>query len=99
LQLARNDKAAASGRLTAARQRRNAAACASSEAYVQHFTLATIPASNATNIRVGKVREDPCANRSLWRTRVPKHTDSIPRAKGAALTPCLKAGAPAPEKE
>jgi hypothetical protein len=25
--------------------------------YVQHFTLATIPASNATNVRLKKVRE------------------------------------------
>ncbi len=46
LQLARNDKAAASGLMTEARQSRNPAACAPSGADVGHFTLATIPARN-----------------------------------------------------
>ena len=47
LQLAWNDKAAASGLMTEARQKRVPAAGASSDAYAKHFTLATIPASNA----------------------------------------------------
>jgi hypothetical protein len=47
LQLAQNDKAAASGLMTEARQSRSPAANAPSGAYVQHFTLATLPASNA----------------------------------------------------
>ena len=47
LQLARNDKAAACGGMTAARQRRAPAAGAPSGAYVEHCTRATIAAHNA----------------------------------------------------
>jgi hypothetical protein len=33
-------------------------------------------------------------NRDPRRTGVPEHTGSLPQKKGAALTPCLKAGHP-----
>lgn len=95
LQLARNDKAAVSGRLTAARQNRNPAACASSDASVGYFTPAPFPAGNPPNIPLWKVR---CANRLLRQSGAPKHTGSIAQRKETALPPCLKAGASAPEK-
>ena len=47
LQLARNDKAAACGRMTSARQNPSAAACAVSPANATQCTLATSAASNA----------------------------------------------------
>jgi hypothetical protein len=61
LQLAWNDKAAASGLMTKARQDRSPAACAASAAYVKHFTLATLPACNAGMFGW----EGRCASRSL----------------------------------
>jgi hypothetical protein len=72
LQLARNDKAAASGLMTEARQDRNPAACAPSGAWVPtrgvtpsgdvgHFTLATFPASNPPYVQFSRC----CLNRLL----------------------------------
>jgi hypothetical protein len=73
LRLARNDKAAASGCMTAARQGRNPAACASSEAYGKHVTLAPFPARNR-QCSVGNVLLNRCPRRA----GVPEHTDSLP---------------------
>ncbi len=72
LQLARNDKAAASGLMTEARQDRNPAACAPSGAWVRNrgvspsvdvgrFTVATFPASNPPNVQFSRC----CLNRLL----------------------------------
>jgi hypothetical protein len=95
LQLAWNDKAAASGLMTQARQDRSPAACAASAAYVKHFTLATLPASNAGMFGWEGAICKPFAPSG---DGVPKHRSSLPQTERAALTPCLKAGASAPEK-
>jgi len=85
LQLARNDQAAACGLMTQARQDRNPAACAPSGAYVEHFTPATIPASNAAMFRVGRCSAKRCPPQA----GVPQHTVSLPRDRRTALTPRL----------
>ena len=65
LQLARNDNAAAYGCMTAARQNRSSAACASSDAWMRnrgvhpsvdvgHFTLATLPARNPPHVQFSR---------------------------------------------
>src|SRR5215831_14327794 len=59
LPLARNDKAAASGLRTAARQRRSPAAHAPSGTSVHHVTLATLPASTARMCGWGGARCQP----------------------------------------
>jgi hypothetical protein len=75
LQLARNDKAAASGLMTEARQSRNPAACAPSGAWVRnrgvhpsvdvgHFALATFPASNPPNVQVSRCDRTVRSHRS-----------------------------------
>ena len=105
LQLPRNDKGAASGCMTAARQDRSPAACAPSGAWVRnrglnpsvdakHFTLATFPASNP-QCSVFKV----LSNRSLCSKAECLSTPTVYHSREeTALTPCLKAGASAPEK-
>jgi len=106
LQLARNDKAAASGLMTEARQSRNPAACAPSGAWVRnrgvhpsvdvgHFALATFPASNPAECSGFKVR----SNRSLPPERECLSTQTAyHNGKETAPTPALKGGASAPEK-
>src|SRR5215813_12700257 len=84
LQLPRNDKGAASGCMTAARQNQSPAACAPSGAYVQHFTLATIPASNA---RMFGWEGAMCKPFALTAARVPKHMSSVPRNGGGGASP------------
>jgi glutaredoxin len=84
LQLARNDKAAASGLMTEARQDRSPAACAPSGAYVKHFTLATLPASNAGMFGWEGAMCKPFAPSV---DGVPKHRSSLPQHERAALTP------------
>src|SRR5262249_10405617 len=84
LQLPRNDKGAASGCMTAARQNQSPAACAPSGAYVQHFTLATIPASNA---RMFGWEGGMCKPFALTAARVPKHMSSVPRNGGGGASP------------
>ena len=105
LQLAQDDKAAASGLMTEARQDRNPAACAPSGAWVRnrgvnpsvdakHFTLATFPASNP-QCSVFKV----LSNRSLCSKAECLSTPTMYHSREeTALTPCLQAGATAPEK-
>ena len=104
LQLPRNDKGAASGRMTAARQNRNPAACAPSGAWVRnrgvnpsgdakHCTLATFPASNP-QCSVFKV----LSNRSLCLKAECLSTQAVyHNREETALTPALKGGASAPE--
>ena len=93
LRVARNDKAPACGRLTAARLYPSAAACAAAEASVGHFPPTTFPAGNPPQIQGEKVR---CANRSLHRTGVPQHTNRLAhglRPGTAARTLRLRAAA------
>jgi hypothetical protein len=82
LRAAWNDKAPPSGRLTAARQRRNPAASASSNAVRPPFYPGNDSCRERHKWSVGKMR---CANRSLHRNGVLKHTNSIPPERGAAL--------------
>jgi TPR repeat protein len=97
LQLARNDKAAAYGCMTSARQGRNPAACASSEAWMRnrglnpsvdvgHFTLATFPASNPSNVQLARCG----ANRCPRHAGVPKHASSVPQHRGGGAYPMPK---------
>src|SRR5262249_2323299 len=67
-----------------ARQNQSPAACAPSGAYVQHFTLATIPASNA---RMFGWEGGMCKPFALTAARVPKHMSSVPRNGGGGASP------------
>ena len=105
LQLPRNDKGAASGCMTAARQDRSPAACAPSGAWVRNsgltpsvdakqFTLATFPASNPPgSVFTGLSHRALCSQAACLSTPPVDHS-----SEETALTPCLKAGASAPEK-
>src|SRR5260370_39159771 len=105
LQLPRNDKGAASGGLTAARQDRSPAACAPPGAWVHNgglppsvdakqFPLATLPASNPPGAVFTVL-----SNRSLCSQAECLSTPTVYHSREeTALTPCRKAGASAPEK-
>jgi hypothetical protein len=100
LQLARNDKAAASGLMTEARQDRSPAANAPSGAHVNHFTPATLAAENPQRL-VGKVRMQtvgPSEPAGSPTGGVPKHLVSVPQPSGDGVAPALKGGASAPKK-
>jgi hypothetical protein len=100
LQLAPNDKGAASGCRTAARQKRSPAACAASVAWMRnrgsipsvdigHFPLATHPASNPPNVQLA--RYPCCENRSLRRgPECLEHAGSIAPQKGGGADPMPK---------
>jgi hypothetical protein len=97
LQLPRNDKGAASGCMTATRQNRSPAANAPSGAWMRnrglnpsvdvgHFTLATFPTSNPSNVQLA--RRQCCDNR--WLRPAPKcleHTISVAQQKGDGAYP------------
>ena len=101
LQLPRNDKGAASGCMTSARQDRGPAACAPSGAWVRnrglnpsvdakHFTLATFPASNP-QCSVFKV----LSNRSLCSKAECLSTPTVYHSREeTALTPASRQGPP-----
>jgi hypothetical protein len=94
LQLPRNDKGAASGRMTAAEQDRNPAACAPSGAWVRttgmnpsgdvgHFTLAMFPARNPPNVQWARCYLNRCPRR----TGVPEQTGSVSQQRGDGAHP------------
>src|SRR5258708_35991331 len=105
LQLPRNDKGAASGCMTAARQDRSPAACAPSGAWVRNsgmdpsadakqLPLATFHASNPPG-SVGKGLSHRALSSQAACLRTPPVDHS---SEETVLTPCLQAGASAPEK-
>src|SRR5262249_12737010 len=96
LQRAGNDKAAACGHWTAARQRRNPATCASADAVCPPFDAGNASCHQRHDCSVGEGAV--CQPLAPPDGGGPKHRDRLPRARGAALIPCLKAGASAPEK-
>ena len=96
LQLARNDKAAASGCMTAARQSRNPAACASSEAWARNrglgarlLTLDILPRRRFPpgTRRMFSSQGAVLLNRLLRRSGVPEHIGSVPQQKGDGASP------------
>ncbi len=105
LQLPRNDKGAASGCMTAARQDRSPAACAPSGAWVRtsgvtpsgdakHVTLATLPARTPhCSVFTVLSHRSLCSQAECLSTPPVYHS-----REETALTPCPKAGASAPEK-
>src|SRR5260370_14135453 len=104
LQLPRNDKGAASGGMTAAQQDRSPAACAPPGAWVRNsgltpsvdakqLTLATLPASHPPGAVFTLL-----SNRSLCSQAEGLSTPPGSHSREeTALTPCLKAGASAPD--
>ena len=95
LQLARNDKAAASGLMTEARQDRSLVAVAPSGAYGKHFTLAPFPARNPPNVRLKRSGVPTVRSAEAECLSTPSVCHET---EGGASSPASRHGASAPER-